>query len=45
LDGWVFRDDGKIKVQQKGLKISSLILILPPVLFIHLCPIVNLNSK
>jgi len=32
LDGWVFGDDGKIMAEQKGLKISSLLLILPSVL-------------
>ena len=32
LFGWMgFGDDVKIKAEQKGLKLSSLILILPPV--------------
>jgi len=32
LDWWVFGDNGKIKAEQKGLKISLLLLILLPVL-------------
>jgi hypothetical protein len=41
VGGWVFGDDGKIMAEQKGLKISTIKLILPSVL---ISPLVS-NSK